>query len=141
MAAELGLGDRVVFAGRVHYLEAHRYLRLGDVAVAPKVSATEGSGKLPNYMAMALSTVAFDTPVSRDYLGEWGTYAEAPEHRALAKAIASLLEEREFANKCGVQLRERAVRLYSTTTFREEVDRIYSLALEQARPYTDSAIE
>jgi glycosyltransferase involved in cell wall biosynthesis len=130
LAAELGLGESVVFAGRVHYLEAHRYLRLGDAAVAPKVSATEGSGKLPNYMAMALPTVAFDTPVSREYLGEWGTYAEAADPRALARAIASLLEDRELAAKRGSQLRERAVRLYSTTTFREKLGRIYSLTLE-----------
>jgi glycosyltransferase involved in cell wall biosynthesis len=131
LARELDLGQRVVFAGRVHYLEAQRYLRLGDVAVAPKASATEGSGKLPNYMAMALPTVAFDTPVSREYLGEWGTYAEAADHRALARAIASLLEDGELAAKRGAQLRERAVELYSTTTFREKMDRVYSLTLER----------
>jgi glycosyltransferase involved in cell wall biosynthesis len=128
-AEELGVAERVTFTGRIHYLEAHRYLRLGDVAVGPKVSATEGSGKLSNYMAMALPTVAFDTPVSREYLGEWGTYAEAVNERSLAKAIASLLDDAELAAERGVALRQRAVRLYSPTVFRKTLKSIYSLAL------------
>jgi glycosyltransferase involved in cell wall biosynthesis len=129
VAQELGVAERVTFAGRIHYLEAHQYLRLGDVAVAPKVSATEGGGKLPNYMAMSLPTVAFHTPVSREYLGEWGTYAEAGDHSSLAKAIASLLEDRGLAARRGAKLRERAIELFSLTQLRERMERIYSLAL------------
>jgi len=132
LAAELGVAERVTFTGRIHYLEAHRYLRLGDVAVAPKVSATEGSGKLSNYMAMALPTVAFDTPVSREYLGEWGTYAEAVDDCSLTKAVASLLEDGELATERGAALRERAVRLYSPTVFREKLKSVYSVALGEA---------
>jgi glycosyltransferase involved in cell wall biosynthesis len=78
---------------------------------------------------MALPTVAFDTPVSREYLGQWGTYAEAVDERSLAKAIASLLDDRKLATERGVALRERAVRLYSPTMFRERLKSIYSLAL------------
>jgi glycosyltransferase involved in cell wall biosynthesis len=131
LAAVLGIAERVTFAGRIHYLEAHQYLRLGDVAVGPKVSTTEGGGKLPAYMAMALPTVAFDTPVSREYLGEWGTYAEVGDHSSLEKAIASLLADREFAARRGAKLRERAVELFSLTRFRERMERIYSLALAE----------
>jgi len=129
LAEDLGIAERVTFTGRIHYLEAHRFLRLGDVAVGPKVSATEGSGKLSNYMAMALPTVAFDTPVSREYLGEWGTYAEAVDERSLAKAVASLLDDGELATERGAALRERAKRLYSPTVFREKLNSIYSVAL------------
>ena len=43
--------------------------------MAPKISTTEGSGKLLNYMAMALPTVTFDTPVNREYLGDDGLFA------------------------------------------------------------------
>ena len=38
---------------------------LGDVAVAPKMSETEGAGKIVNYLAMGLPVVTFDTQVSR----------------------------------------------------------------------------
>jgi glycosyltransferase involved in cell wall biosynthesis len=129
LAAELGIAERVTFTGRIHYLEAHSYLRLGDVAVGPKISATEGSGKLSNYMAMALPTVAFDTPVSREYLGEWGTYAEAVDEHSLAKAIASLLDDGQLATERGAALRERARRLYSLTVFRDSLRNCYSVAL------------
>ena len=48
---------------------------LGDIGIAPKISATEGSGKLLAYMAASLPVVAFDTPVHREYLGNMGLYA------------------------------------------------------------------
>jgi glycosyltransferase involved in cell wall biosynthesis len=68
-ADRLDLNGFVTFPGRIPYPDAPRYLALGDVAVAPKLSATEGAGKIGNYMAMGLPVVAFDTPVSREYLG------------------------------------------------------------------------
>ncbi len=87
-AHALGLAGHVTLTGRVPYAEAPAALALGDVAVAPKISATEGSGKLLNYMAMGLPTVAFDTKVSREYLGADGALA-APvgDAAALAQAI------------------------------------------------------
>ncbi|MGD8997041.1 MAG: glycosyltransferase family 4 protein, partial [Anaerolineae bacterium] len=65
MAMDLEIADRVTFTGKVPYGEAPAQLALGDIAVAPKLSATEGAGKILNYMAMGLPTVAFDTPISR----------------------------------------------------------------------------
>ena len=76
-AEALGIRARVTFTGRVPYEKAPAYLALGDVAVAPKLSMTEGAGKLLNYMAVGLPTVAFDTPVAREYLGTLGALAEA----------------------------------------------------------------
>jgi glycosyltransferase involved in cell wall biosynthesis len=66
---------------------------LGDVAVAPKLSATEGNGKILNYMAMGLPTVAFDTPVSREYLGDQGIYAMKGDAHSLARALLFSLSD------------------------------------------------
>jgi len=126
LAAEMGIAGRVTFTGRIHYLEAPRYLNLGDVAVGPKISATEGSGKLPNYMAMALPTVAFDTAVSREYLGEYGVYARPRDYASLAEAISSLLEDEGRAISLGYKLRERAIELYSWPRLQETMKSIYS---------------
>ena len=131
LAARLGISEQVTFTGRIHYLEAHRYLRLGDVAVAPKLSATEGSGKLPNYMAMGLPTVAFDTQVSREYLGAWGLYARTGDYICLAEAIGSILEDRRRAATLGKKLRERAVREYSWPVLLQNLGDIYSGLLAQ----------
>jgi len=110
---QLGIEDQVTFTGKIPYREAPRYLALGDVAVAPKISDSEGCGKLLNYMAMALPTVAFDTPVSREYLGDYGIYVERGNSLAFAEAIDSLLRDRDRALELGHRLRQRASRLYS----------------------------
>jgi glycosyltransferase involved in cell wall biosynthesis len=41
-AVSLGLGRHSSFPGRIPYQDAHRYLAIADVAVAPKLSMTEG---------------------------------------------------------------------------------------------------
>ena len=57
----------MTFTGKILYEDAPRYLALGDIATAPKISATEGSGKILNYMALGLPTVAFTMPVSQEF--------------------------------------------------------------------------
>ncbi|MGD1994382.1 MAG: glycosyltransferase family 4 protein [Anaerolineae bacterium] len=114
MASDLGVADRITFTGKVQYEQAPAHLALGDVAVAPKLSATEGCGKILNYMAMALPTVAFDTPVTREYLGSLGAYARrAGDPAALADAIASLLNDPGRRTELGGKLRARAARHFS----------------------------
>jgi len=114
MAADLGVADRTTFTGKVVYEDAPAHLALGDVAVAPKLSATEGCGKILNYMAMGLSTVAFDTPVTREYLGTKGVYAgQTGDPAALADAIASLLNDPQRRIELGQKLRARAARHFS----------------------------
>jgi len=129
LAQKLEVADVVTFPGRIPYEMAPRYLAVGDVAVAPKLSATEGSGKLPNYMAMALPTVASDSPVSREYLGPAGCYASPDDAQAVAGHIEALLAKQEEARARGLQLRERALRLYSWRVVRGQLEAAYSQAL------------
>jgi glycosyltransferase involved in cell wall biosynthesis len=112
-AVERGVADHVTFSGRVNYEDAPRFLRVGDLAVAPKISETEGCGKLLNYMACALPTVAFDTPVSREYLGEHGIYAATGDAEALAAAILQLVVAPEHGRALGGWLRARATERFS----------------------------
>jgi glycosyltransferase involved in cell wall biosynthesis len=86
--------------------------------------------KLLNYMAMALPTVAFDTPVSREYLGEWGVYAPRGDSVAFVKAILSLLKDRERAQELGTCLRNRAIRNYSWEKAIRQLEQTYRAALE-----------
>lgn len=112
-ALEQGVADHVTFTGKVNYEDAPRYLRVGDVAVAPKISETEGCGKLLNYMACALPTVAFDTPVSREYLGEHGIYAALGNSEALAAAILQLVVAPGHGRALGGWLRTRVIERFS----------------------------
>jgi glycosyltransferase involved in cell wall biosynthesis len=114
LAADLGVADRVTFTGKVIYEQAPTHLALGDIAVAPKLSTTEGCGKILNYMAMTLPTVAFDLPVTREYLGTLGVYAgRTGDPVALADAIAGLLDDPARRAEMGQKLRERAGRHFS----------------------------
>jgi glycosyltransferase involved in cell wall biosynthesis len=125
MAESLGIAAKVTFTGRIPYFEAPHYLDIGDVAVSAKISATEGQGKLPTYMAMGLPTVAFDTAVSREYLGEWGIYATFGDPLSLAECIAFALDNPEQAAELGSNLRERAISEYSWEAAGRKIIEIY----------------
>jgi glycosyltransferase involved in cell wall biosynthesis len=92
----------------VSYADAPRMLALGDIAVAPKLSLTEGSGKILNYMAMGLPTVAFETPAQREYLGSLGVYAPIGDSESLARRVAELIDQPSRRRVLGEQLRRAA---------------------------------
>jgi len=107
--AAAGLSDSVTVTGQIDYALAPRYLGLATVAVSPKRSATEANGKLLNYMATGLPTVAYDGPVAREILGDAGTLVPRGDVSALARALASLLDDPAECRRRGAALRERAV--------------------------------
>jgi glycosyltransferase involved in cell wall biosynthesis len=101
------------------------HLALGDIAAAPKLSATEGAAKLLYYMAMGLPVVAFDTPVSREYLGEWGLCAEPGSVEGLAQDILTLLNRPEDARRRGQQLRDRVLERYTWAQGGQRITEVY----------------
>lgn len=127
MARRLGLDNHTTFTGKIPYRQARNFLALGDIAVAPKLSATEGSGKILNYMAMGLPTVAFDTPVSREYLGDQGIYATPGDPVALAEAVLEGLSENSLANH-GSTLRRISVETYSWDSAAKAILQAYESA-------------
>jgi glycosyltransferase involved in cell wall biosynthesis len=131
-AQELGVADHVSLPGRIDYDQAPRYLALGDVAVGPKLSETESNGKLFNYMACSLPTVAFETPPSREILGDLGVYAPRGDVTALSDAIADLLEDPDHARALGVQLRQRVMEHFSWRRTARNLLEAYDLAVAGA---------
>jgi glycosyltransferase involved in cell wall biosynthesis len=132
-AQELNISEHVCFPGRIDYDQAPRYLALGEVAVGPKLSPTESNGKLYNYMASGLPTVAFDTPPSREIMGDLGIYAPRGDVASLANAIAGLLENREAAQQLGADLRQRVVERFSWQNTALQLQKAYELALLRKR--------
>ena len=131
LADRLGLAGRVTFTGRVPYEDAPRRLALGDVAVAPKLSSTEGAGKLLNYMAMGLPTVAFDTEVSREYMGAAGLYAVPGDDDDLADRVAAILSDPDRA-VVGRRLRAHVTRAFPWQGMGQALLDVYEEA--RARP-------
>lgn len=125
IARQKGVSDIITFTGKVQYQHAPAYLSLGDIAVAPKMSASEGSGKLLNYMALGQPVVAYDSAVHREYLGDWGVYAPSGDIAAFTEAIANLLHQPERRRELGRQLRRRALQSYSWQRAGEQIVSLY----------------
>lgn len=115
-AIQLGVRHAVTFTGRIPYEEAPRYIALGHVAAAPKLSLTESAGKLLNYMAAALPTVAYDTPVAREYLGHDGYLAEVGNVDSLTALLEVALYPPAASENApaasGARLRRRAMQQF-----------------------------
>ncbi|HUT53222.1 MAG TPA: glycosyltransferase [bacterium] len=134
-AERAGLADCVTFTGRVDYFEAARYLRLGTVALAPKLSRTEGNGKLLLYMACGLPVAAFDLPVNREIMGDAAEWVEAgPDRdecaRGLARAVARLLHDRERAAELAAAGRRRVEAEFSMEAAGRRLLAVYAELLE-----------
>jgi len=130
-ARALGIGDRVSFPGRIAYEDVPLWLALGEIAVEPKMSATEAAGKVLNYMGMGLPVVAFDLPVMREYLNELGVYAPVGDADAFAAQILALLRAPARARQIGAALRERARNVYAWARAGREIERVYENLLSQ----------
>ena len=125
MAADHGVADIVTFTGKVEYRDAPAYLALGDISVAPKMSNTEGSGKLLNYMALAQPVVAYDSPVHREYLGDLGVYAPTGDVAAFTRCLADLLRDPRRRQFLGRRLRQRAIQEYNWRGAGEKIVAVY----------------
>jgi glycosyltransferase involved in cell wall biosynthesis len=105
-----GLSGSVLFTGRLPYEEAPEHLGAVTVAVSPKMSETEGNGKLLNYMAAGLPVVAFDSPVNREILGDDGWFVAQRNAEAFADALIGALDAPDGR---GERLRRRADERFS----------------------------
>lgn len=132
-ADRLGLNGAVSFPGRIPYGDAPRFLALGDVAVAPKLSATEGAGKIGNYMAVGLPVVAFDTPISHEYLDGLGVYAATGDSRSLAEKLRDVLDDLTSYRAVGRLLRVRCVENLSWDVAIDHIEDVYAQAAERRR--------
>ena len=125
-AESLGLADMITFTGRVDYNDTPLYLSAGDIAVSPKISLTEANGKLLNYLACGVPTVAFDNPVNREIMGDSGVYATRGDSADLANRIEELLDDPERREELSAMVREKAVREHSWQSRGERLVEIYA---------------
>jgi glycosyltransferase involved in cell wall biosynthesis len=92
-------------------------------------------------MSMALPTAAFDTPVSREYLGDLGFYAPERSGSGLAAILGQMLNmpASERAEQ-GEWLRSRVMTLFSWERVGEQMVAVYR-ALIDGEPLPREGIE
>lgn len=132
-AHELGLQDMVIFTGRIDYGEAALFLSAGDIAVSPKLSHTEANGKLFNYMACALPTLVFDTPVNREILGNTGVYAVYNDAADMALRIGGMLADKERLSEMSGAVRAKAVSEHSWKIRAARIEKLYRQVLDNCQ--------
>jgi glycosyltransferase involved in cell wall biosynthesis len=102
-------------------------------------------GKLLNYMAVALPTVAFDIPVAREYLGSDGHLAVRGDVDSLAEKIVACLyppTTDQWNREMGKRLRQRVIQLFAwdqagqmiVNTYRELIERRAARSNDKALP-------
>ena len=128
-AVEMRIDDVIIFTGRVRYERAAFFLSAGDLAVSPKLTQTEANGKLFNYMACGVPTVAFDSHINREILGEAGIYVEHGNCAALADAIGASLCDSEAMIPLSDRVRERAINLHSWNSRSLQLESVYKTLL------------
>ncbi|MBE5959652.1 MAG: glycosyltransferase family 4 protein [Lachnospiraceae bacterium] len=121
----LGILNKVHFVGRVEYLDLHRYLSLGQIAIAPKISVTEGNGKIYNYLAMGLPTIAFNTEVNREIMGDAGLYVEEKSDVTLANKIIWAYNNQDYCKNVCKMARKRAENKLSNIMMARKIERVY----------------
>ncbi len=126
LAQARGVADRMTFTGKVEYRDAPYFLSLGDIAVAPKMSSTEGSGKMLNYMAMGQPIVAYDSAVHREYLADLGVYVPLGDVAGFATAVIDLAHQPDRRQELGQKLRQRALQEYSWQRAGRHIVALYS---------------
>jgi len=131
LARKFGISELITFTGKMPYENLAAHLALGNIAIAPKLSATEGNGKILNYISMKLPTIAFKTPVSKEYLGNYGIYAEDITADALADAICTGLEFSDDKRaKLGALLRQHAGIHFSWEDVGHQIEDVYEAVLD-----------
>ena len=74
IVSESKFDDSVLFTEEIGFFALSHFLKIADVAIDPKKSSTESSGKLMNYMAGGLPIICFDSQFNRKRLSDDGYY-------------------------------------------------------------------
>lgn len=97
LAADLGLADRVEFAGWCDDDRIRRTLSTCDVCIAPDppspLNDVSTMIKIPEYMAMGCAVVSYDLHESRESAGDAAVYATPGDPAALGAAVRELLDD------------------------------------------------
>ncbi|WP_445149218.1 glycosyltransferase family 4 protein [Baekduia sp. Peel2402] len=97
LAVELGIADRVEFAGWRYDDDIRAILSTCDVCLAPDppspLNDVSTMIKIPEYLAMGCAVASYDLPESRVSAADAAVYATPGDTAALGAAVAALLDD------------------------------------------------
>ncbi len=135
-AAELGLGERAVFCGRVPDEELAAHYALGDLLALPSVTMGEAFGVvLLEAMACGKPVIASDLPGVRSVVSDGvdGLLVQPGDVEGLAGSIRSLVDDPERRREMGERGRAKVEAQYDWSVVIPRLVEIYEEALAGGR--------
>lgn len=127
---EKGIEKSVLFTGAINHMQIPAYLALASIAVAPKLSQTEGNIKVYYYMSMGMATITFDNEINREILSDTGIFVQEKNAEALSKKIIWALSHCEECEEIGRRARQRAVNNLSNMNVAKRIEDVYKKLLK-----------
>ena len=131
LARELGVEDRVVFAGQVPHEEVPGYMAASDLLAHPSLSESLGRALL-EAQASGRPVVAFKVGGVREAVrdGWTGILVEPGDYRGMAEAIARLLLDEGLRSWMGVEARRFVEERFEFWRQELELARLYWMVVE-----------
>ena len=132
-AKQLGILENVIFTGKINYDEALNYLSLGTLAISPKISETEGNGKLLLYMLAGLPVIVFDSMANREILDAYGIYCQFGSVDDMVEKLDKYINTGQNTKfEAGTKLKERVKTKFNWDDIVRKI--IYSYELAASKP-------
>ena len=129
LVKKLGVENITTFTGRIDYNLAPDIISLGDVAISLKLSSTEANGKLYNYMACGIPTIATDNSINREILKDAGIYtSQNPEE--ISKKIVDLIKNKNLRFRLSKYSLEISKKYHSWESRGKQLEEIYKKCLK-----------
>jgi len=113
LTADLGLNDRVIFAGYVAFRELPRYMCLGQVAINPLKAAKVASAAFPHkvlqYMAVGIPTVSTKLEGLYKAFGDESGLLWCDDSSSILEGAIKLLDEKPLAREKRVKLQSNSL--------------------------------
>lgn len=136
LAAELGLMERVTFAGDVPDADLPAYYHACDLFVLPACERSEAYGLVQiEAMAAGRPVVCTELGTGTTFVnqsGETGLAVPPANPQALATACHTLLGDAELRRRLGEQGRRRALEEFDVTRMAERVEEVYAEVMRGA---------
>jgi glycosyltransferase involved in cell wall biosynthesis len=126
---ELGIQDKVIFAGPRPFSEIPDYLAAADVTVNPRINCPGMPQKLTNYMMARKAIVSFEGSAKFLSHGDDGLVVQNGDIEQMANSIITLLKNVKFREKLGMNAKRKVLSKYSWDLLSKKIEDIYSTVL------------
>lgn len=124
-AEQMGLRDSVHFVGPRPVEHIGLYMKQADVLASPRIRGTNTPMKIYSYLHSGTAVVATDLPTHTQVLNPEIAALAAPEPRAFALALETLLRDEKMRTSMGQAATRYAAQEHSYERFVQNVQKLY----------------